>query len=293
MNERQIKLYDLLFGQDKHITAKVLAAQLKVTPKTIYLDVKAIEDEFKGFDLYIDRRPNQGLKLVGSLEEKQKLTSQFHMKKEPETDEFSLETRRQRIFKELLVEGKSLSLQDFAEQYFVSKTAILNDLDYFSRFMNPSNVRFETINKKIEVVGKETDIQSVIVNYLLHISNENQKQKDALIRKCFGDMLFSAIQSIYNDSGLIDFSHMNDYYEESLLLNLMVFVSRIFAGKHYQRSNSLLTNGKNRETYYLACDLCSLIAKRLEIAFQADDIEILSQLLFAHKAFPMKKQNQS
>lgn len=293
MNNRQIRLFDILFEQDDYITAKTLAEQLKVTPKTIYLDIRKIEESCSNLNLYIDRRPNHGLMLIGQQKEKQKFKNQIHSTEAQQENELSLESRRLDIFRETLLKGQSISLQDFSEQYFVSKTAILNDLEYFSQFMEQVDVQFVTINKRIEIIGTESDIQSAIVNYLFHLIYENKDQRDVILERHFGKIIYSVIKKIYTEGNMIDFSRMNDYYEESLFLNLLAFVTRIQNGKHLKNDGSIQLDGSEKESYPLAFDLCSLISQRLEITFENEDIEVLSKLLFAHKAFPIKVENQS
>lgn len=293
MNNRQIRLFDILFEQDDYITAKTLAEQLKVTPKTIYLDIRKIEESCSNLNLYIDRRPNHGLMLIGQQKEKQQFKNQIHSTEDQEGNELSLESRRLHIFRETLLKGQSISLQDFSEQYFVSKTAILNDLEYFSQFMEQVDVQFVTINKRIEITGTESDIQSAIVNYLFHLIYENKDQRDVILERHFGKIIYSVIHKIYTEGNMIDFSRMNDYYEESLFLNLLAFVIRIQNGKHLKNDGSIQLDGSEKESYPLAFDLCSLISQRLEITFENEDIEVLSKLLFAHKAFPIKIENQS
>lgn len=91
MNNRCIKIYDILFDEDDYISAKTLATMVGVTPKTIYLDVRKLEESFGDFPLMIDRRPNKGLKLEGSLEIQQEFKNQLHEKTNKQADSYSLE----------------------------------------------------------------------------------------------------------------------------------------------------------------------------------------------------------
>ena len=294
MNDRCIKVYDILFDVDDYISAKVLASMVGVTPKTIYLDARKLEEACKDLGLIIDRRPNRGLKLKGSLEAKQKFKNKLHNKEKMETDFYSLDERRKQLFIELILEGKSVSLQEFSERYYVSKTAILNDIDYFEKYLSVHRVTIATINKRFEFIGEEQGIQSAIADYFMKQSLVSIYDTESELKDYFGNTVYSVMRTICFEDNLIDFSRMNDYYTESLFCNLLIFAYRTMNNHHITPGNySNMTDQKGHESYSLACDLGNIMTQRMNIHFKNQDIDVLSNILFAHKAYPIKVENQS
>lgn len=294
MNNRCIEIYDILFDEDDYISAKTLATMVGVTPKTIYLDVRKLEESFGDFPLMIDRRPNKGLKLEGSLEIQQEFKNQLHEKTNKQADSYSLEERRKQLFMELILEGKSVSLQEFSERYFVSKTAILNDIDYFKQCFSSHKVAITTINKRFEFIGEERAIQSAIADYFMKQDLVSIYGKEPELKEYFGNIIYSVIHAICFEDKLIDFSRMNDYYTESLFCNLLILSYRVMNNHHIIFGNyANVAEQKSYESYSLACDLGQLMTQRMDIHFENQDMDALSNILFAHKAYPAKIENQS
>lgn len=56
MNTRQLNVLKYLLKQNDYVTAKEISKNFQVTPKTIYLDVKLIQEQIKEYDLNINKK---------------------------------------------------------------------------------------------------------------------------------------------------------------------------------------------------------------------------------------------
>lgn len=151
MKTRQLKILNYLLVQDDYVPAQILADKFDVTPKTIYIDINVLRDELKSYNLEIDKRPYRGIKVIGKKQDINKALEKANTLKEIETDnKFDIDVRRRNLFINIIVKGKGVSLQNIAEEYYVSKTAILNDLDYLTKsYLKQFHVSFKTTDKKL------------------------------------------------------------------------------------------------------------------------------------------------
>lgn len=241
MKTRQLKILNYLLVQDDYVPAQILADKFDVTPKTIYIDINVLRDELKSYNLEIDKRPYRGIKVIGKKKDINKALEKANTLKEIETDnKFDIDVRRRNLFINIIVKGKGVSLQNIAEEYYVSKTAILNDLDYLTKsYLKQFHVSFKTTDKKIIAVGSEFNIQSAAIDYLL---NTITFHKVPFV-DFFGNDLYDLILEVFND--IISFNNIQitDYYKNAFNVTLLVFIYRNKHGYHIGDEEYINTDG--------------------------------------------------
>lgn len=146
MNPRQISVFNYLLAQNDYVTAKIISKEFNVTPKTIYIDINILQEELVEYGLSIDKKTNCGILLIGSDESKVMARSIINSCDESFTNQgLDVESRRIQLFVDLVLFGNSISLQKTSEQYYVSKSSILNDLEFLrKRFLRKYHVNIET-----------------------------------------------------------------------------------------------------------------------------------------------------
>ena len=142
MNSRQISVFNYLLEQNNYVTAKTISKEFNVTPKTIYIDINTLQKELAEYGLIVDKKTNCGILLVGTDEAKEKARSVINFSNDDSDDKgLDVESRRKQLFVDLVLFGNSLSLQKTAEHYYVSKSSILNDLEFLRKeFLRKFNV---------------------------------------------------------------------------------------------------------------------------------------------------------
>ena len=158
MNPRQISIFNYLLEQNDYVTAKTISKEFNVTPKTIYIDINILQEELIEYELSIDKKTNCGILLVGTDELKAKARSIINSYYEGSTNlGLDVESRRKQLFVDLVLFGNSISLQKTSEQYYVSKSSILYDLEFLrKKFLIKYHVNIETdYDKKIKLTELE------------------------------------------------------------------------------------------------------------------------------------------
>ena len=283
MNKRQLEILNYLLEQRDYVTAKVLANKFYVTPKTIYIDINVLRDELKPFHLDIDKKPYRGILLLGDDKNKRKARNSVNSLKRVETENiFDIDVRRQNLFIELVLQGNSISLQDTAEEYFVSKSAILNDLEFLSKkYLSKFYVFFETIDKRIYTVGTEKNIQAAIIDCLLNTLIKNTKLE---LKSYFDSDTYDVILQLLTDKKIIHNIHMADYYKQALLVTLLVISCRLENGYHMNKDEFYSLDDMNFISGYpIANEISNYLEKKLDIIFHEEDKTILAKYLALYR----------
>jgi len=286
INERQLRLFDILNNSDEYLPSKKLADELKVSTKTIFFDLSKLSSCIDKYELRIEKKPRYGLNLVGTHEQRQIVKEQlFRLYEKENQDKFSPSIRRQEFFKKLFLSSEKISLQELAFQYYVSKSSILNDLEYISMITEKYNVKISTIDNRITIVGEELSIQSAAVSFLLSESNKEKGQ--VYLEAYFDPKMFKRVSAIYTDIKERYFHDLSDYYDQSLFATILVQISRLFSGYHAPSETSdLLDEYTYMEFFSLASEILKEISCQLSIHLSDGDIQTLSRQLYVHKVNP-------
>jgi mannitol operon transcriptional antiterminator len=139
INSRQGKLLRFLLEKNQTITVKELAAELKVSTRTVQREFKVINSFLVSFDLKLMKKLGAGVKIDGSEEGKRKL---LEMLTEVETDIiYSPEERQQGLICELLLNREPTKLFSFSNKYKVTEATISNDLDSIEEWLGSYKVK--------------------------------------------------------------------------------------------------------------------------------------------------------
>lgn len=282
MKTRQLKILNYLLVQDDYVPAQILADKFDVTPKTIYIDINVLRDELKSYNLEIDKRPYRGIKVIGKKQDINKALEKANTLKEIETDnKFDIDIRRRNLFINIIVKGKGVSLQNIAEEYYVSKTAILNDLDYLTKsYLKQFHVSFKTTDKKIIAVGSEFNIQSAAIDYLL---NTITFHKVPFV-DFFGNDLYDLILEVFND--IISFNNIQitDYYKNAFTVTLLVFIYRNKHGYHIGDEEYINTDGMLFiSDYPFVQRIIEYLEEKADIHLTGEDKIILTKYLASYR----------
>ena len=130
--------------------------------------------------------------------------------------------------------GNSISLQKTSEQYYVSKSSILYDLEFLrKKFLIKYHVNIETdYDKKIKLTGTEENIQLAIINAFINTILKKEKEQTYLI---FNEKINLVINSMLENSVIIDLNGFADYYRQALKITLFIFFTRIENGFHIKK----------------------------------------------------------
>jgi transcriptional antiterminator len=163
----------LMMEETKHKSLSYYANQLNVSTKTLQTDLKNIKKhlDIYGISIYaerskgilIDDKAKSCLKMLNDL-------SQFadDIKKDPARH------RKNQILKRFLFNSdEKTSIQKLADEYFVSKTSIVSDLNKIDEWLKQYNLELKRTKTGTYISGDEIEIRKAIAGYALFENTRN------------------------------------------------------------------------------------------------------------------------
>ena len=290
LTTRNKDLIKIMFNEDDYKSMNYYSSILNVSPRTLYSDINTINVYINQFNVKIDRKPSQGIKLVGSLEEKIQLLQSLNLSNEKE-QAITTKERQLEIARLLLVEEKTISYQKLSEHFLVSKTSIIKDMDVISSYLNEETVSIQSDKKGTRIIGTEFQKQhslKVFTNLLLEerkvlTVEDFFKVAPQVLPKVYPikivEMSFKIVNEIEDTLNI----SISDHYFKSLIVTLLVLIYRIANGNHmYFERNFVFEEIKALDTYPIAKNILEVIARELNISFSESDIDYLNRQLIAH-----------
>ena len=161
MNARQKKLLKILINEEDYISVDQLMDQLAVSKRTVHNDPCKVEDFLSDYHIELKRKSKHGVKIEASVSKKESLLYYLDIHKE-ETDILSTKIRRMKIYSRLLSNNEGTSLNKLADEFMVSKTSIVSDLDIIEKQVQKFNLSLIKDRKGTRIEGNEIDIRHAL-----------------------------------------------------------------------------------------------------------------------------------
>lgn len=272
MNKRQFDLLNRLVHEREPITGKELANTYLVSTKTIYNDIKVLNDFLKPYSSEVVKKPSAGIYIKIDKKFRHQLLEKFQDNSEVEVnkEEFKL------LFEFLL--NSNVDLLDWSLEHYISESTIRREIYELEKEMNANGIRIQKQQGKFSLFGEESQIRKYFRNKLLHgtphINLDAMQQAGYVSSKRI--QLVSQVMNRYLEQYQFSVAHDFRHY---LLLDLLIFDIRWSNGFKVEQQKAFDSNSpKIIETYLLARDLLNEIAGE-----EIDEAEIvtLSQILIS------------
>lgn len=272
MNKRQFDLLNRLVHEREPITGKELANTYLVSTKTIYNDIKVLNDFLKPYSSEVVKKPSAGIYIEIDKKFRQQLLEKFQDNSEIEVnkEEFKL------LFEFLL--NSKVDLLDWSLEHYISESTIRREIYDLEKELNPNGIRIQKQQGKFILFGEESQIRKYFRNKLLHgiphVNLDAMQQAGYVSSKRI--QLVSQVMNRYLEQYQFSVAHDFRHY---LLLDLLIFDIRWSNGFKVEQQKAFNSNSpKIIETYLLARDLLNEIAGE-----EIDEAEIvtLSQILIS------------
>lgn len=175
--KRATELILLLISNEEFTTVRELSNYFNISEKTIRNDLDVIDDYLakNGFHKLI-RKPKLGVKLSGSIDEKNMLISNISRK---DLDNYIYTTNERQIMILLTLithDSGNLKIIDFEGILKVSRSTINNDIKQLKNKLNINNLelRYST-DSGYTISGKEVDIRNFIADRIIEIIKDDYK----------------------------------------------------------------------------------------------------------------------
>ncbi|MCY8519517.1 BglG family transcription antiterminator [Bacillus atrophaeus] len=165
MTAREQKLMKHLLSQSRYVTVNEMAEAMQVSTRTIHRELKSIKPIMQRYNLTLDKQPGKGLKMVGSMDAKQKLLTDLSH----EQHEYSADERKLLILCLLLESQEPIKLYTLAKDLQVTNATVSYDLDELEEWISPFGLTL--IRKRgfgIQLMGPEDAKRKIVGNLIVN-----------------------------------------------------------------------------------------------------------------------------
>lgn len=273
---RQKKIYWKLYEKDDYVTSAELAAGNSVTSRTIKSDVAKLNEFLKGYQIHIQSKPGSGYRLILSddskLEEINRLLNdkQYNrLNKIPN----SREERVEYIQKKLLKLNRYITLDEFCEELYVSRSTMNGDMEQVRRFFELYDIEVIHLpHKGIKLVGTEISFRRCIAKLFFNSGVLNDS--DTAIG-CDNEFFYHILCLLKRTAAKFGECYPEDVYEEIAV--------QVVVGLRRSQQNKIVCCDPQIVVYQkfvdMAACVCGQITELSGIRLQSSEIHYIAILL--------------
>lgn len=162
---RKNKLFLLIDNHPKKYSSEQIGRLLSISPRTVRKEIKEINGLLNNSGISIENKRGEGYYLsildynfYREFKQKHEMTGLFF-------DVNLKEERFKQIILTLFQQTDYITIEELAEQLFVSRTTVTNDLNQVADFLKMFDLELNTkVGKGINIIGKENDKRSAILS---------------------------------------------------------------------------------------------------------------------------------
>jgi len=272
MNKRISSIIYELNKKEKAITISDLAEKFQVSQRTIRNDLNAIneilwENHLRGLEL----------KSGGQIIRDSDFSAIQSFIAEGDFYFYKLSREeRKKISSALLINSSEyITLSMIADNLYVSRATIINDLDDIKAYIRNGNLEvLSHPNKGLRVEGKESDKRLFLMG-LVGLKADAAENDDVVVKHITvqaGNKI--TIQKIVSEQEHIHKCFLTDDSFQKILLYLGIMVNRSLQGEYIE-----VRKKNNSSKYRLAQDILKYISQYCHISVTEDEVQFLSEML--------------
>ena len=225
---REKKILNLLLKSEKKLTTSQVAAELKVSPRTIKTDVKKINTELERHSCFIRTRQGVGLWLDFDENGKRYLKTAIY----EESDLYmSAEARKYYIAAALLNSKEYTSMESLAGRFYVSKGTVVNDVNELEPFWRKFDIAFsKKVKYGIKAEGMESQTRLALIDALKKVAGAPGKAAAEKIQPMFENVDLNQLKDIIKGTEKRFHFILTDISFDEFLIQLAVMLQRLEMG---------------------------------------------------------------
>lgn len=287
LNERMTKTLKLLSETNAYVTSSELAEKMGVTSRTIREDIKKLNYLLEEYEIRINSKKGFGYNINSSSPEKLK-----HFVKQFETADINLELnpvtpedRVRYIVKKLLYSPKSIKLETFMDELFISESAVKKDLQKAKIILNKYNIRIVKSNNGISAEGHEINKRFCISDYLIYRTNIDESMILSLIGHSYqiSNIDIKKIREIVLCYLNEEKMEISDEVLTKIVVHVGIAIGRIKSGQYIDSSFNNLNNLKNESEYSTSERIVRAIEEAYNLTFSEDEIAYITMHLVGNR----------
>ncbi len=285
MNKRTINIIHELMSGDNAITIGSLAEKFHVSERTIRNDIKAINDLLTA-NGFCEVSIQKGGKL-GCEKDFEHILSLIS-----EDDFYAYKLNkieRRKIASAMLINSSGyITLSAIADNLFVSRATIINDLDGIKEYIRKGNLEvISHPNKGLRVEGKESDKRQFLMKIVT--AKDGKNAQDIVAKQVSvqaGNRI--VIQKIITEQEHVHKSYLTDGSFSRILLYLGIMVNRNLQGEYME-----VRKPSRNYRHLMAQDIIRYVAQYCDIQTTEDEAQYLSELLARSRYMKQKSTEQN
>jgi len=285
LSDRQKEILKILLNKKGFISTEKIANDLFLSKKTIYRELKIIENNVK-----IEKIKSKGIRLDISLVERAELREKI-LNDRNILEKYSVQERRIKILTYLLkISPKTTSIEKLSKSYYVSKTSIVNDLNYIEKKIKKYNLKLEKGKKGSKITGNEREIREALINLINmstrlredekinsdRIDDETLKELTYQFKK---EDIYSIEKLLSNVEKKLNYTLADSYYI-NILTHLLILLERIKNGViKYDKTEMKNYEVSEQNIYSISKELGEELLKKFDVKLPGEEIYFIYQYL--------------
>ncbi|MBA3926774.1 BglG family transcription antiterminator [Listeria rustica] len=268
-------LLQLLYVKMDFVSGKELGEQLRVDPRTIRNDIKALHDVLADSANEIIAVRGVGYKLIVGDEStlRHLLITDTSERSNLHITPMLAEDRADYIIRYLLLKNKYVKLEDIADELYVSKSTINTNIPEVKKKLAQFELK---LGKKagygVKILGTELNVRFCFSHYLL------TESRSLLISEAeksfFNDVNLEGIQHIVTKNVSKYAIHMTDIALKNLIIHIAIAICRI-RDDCYVAAEELLNIEFNMQELRAAEAMIQAIEQQEKVAFPETELSYL------------------
>lgn len=243
------KIIEVLLETEKYMTLEALSQQIGVSKRSIQNYIYKIEGWFSEIglnEIKVLKKQGYGIKLLVNHEDKNKLVKKLRIDNINIFEDMA--RRRLETLKALLFSNDELTIQFFADHFYVSRTAVLKDLEWISQWLSKYGLKlFKCQHRGIGIEGNELCRRNAIAGFFdIYKTNEKDvltgfnccgrlpEEKYTKLKSVYGKIDILNVCNIIEDAEKTFDFFLTDEYFLSIVTHLVIGIARLTTGKNVE-----------------------------------------------------------
>lgn len=277
LNQRQIEiLLEFCNHTDEYLTGTYLADKFQVSLRTVQGDIKCIREELaeETCAKLVSKSSKGSMIEVSDYEEFSTFVTSLYQ----QYTTLSLNYPVNRVSKMMLLllnRHRAVSLMDLEEEFYISRSTVLNDLKRVEELLNKFDLELMRGNNKVMIDGFEMNKRRCLSEQDLYLAYTQDEQKDIIF---FDERQIAKIQSVLTEVFVAHQYHIMDMDFNNTILFLNIMICRMNDG-FYIQPNEIDASEKLGKEYDVAKDVLADISRKFFVKTPDDEIRYLALYL--------------
>lgn len=260
LNQRQRAVLIRLIEAGAFVPVSVLAAELGISDRAARYDLETIEVYLKTTPFHLQRHKQKGVHLAVPEAER----SEWLQRLRPEADvtyRLSPQERRQAILAALLRRSTPMSLGRLADELFVSRRTLVEDLKQVEQWLRLSRLELLRLPRGLVIRGDEAAWRRALAGLLDPGAAPMDQLR--LLAPAEMELLRQAVLGALEVLPV----ELSDAAQHALIFHLAVAVMRLRGGHDIRMDPVLLVELRQQEEWRAACQITDALGEPLQVAF--------------------------